>query len=212
MTPRVTGVLSGARRYRGGTTGLLFVAVSINLENILQAPEFPPPRAAERLRNPAGADQLRAHPRPPEQTTVGHRAARDRTRTARDHPAAARHPARAPADPAAWHRSRVVTTAAPAIPTAITGISLIVHWGGGLYWLAPAAVLGTAADVYGGWVPLAEIVRRTVAILTACAETGRRVDGASRGRVTSSSRAVGGTTITRSNGVDWCATGCYSRT
>jgi hypothetical protein len=50
-------------------------------------------------------------------------------------------------------------TAAPAIPTAITGISLIVHWGGGLYWLAPAALLGIAAAVYSGWVLLVEIVR-----------------------------------------------------
>ena len=64
-----------------------------------------------------------------------------------------------PEDPAAWHRSRIVTTAAPAIPTAITGMSLILHWGGGLYWLVPAALLGIAAGVYGGWVLLVEIVR-----------------------------------------------------
>jgi hypothetical protein len=43
-----------------------------------------------------------------------------------------------PEDPAAWHRARIATTAAPAIPTAIAGLSLIVHRGGGLYgWRPP---------------------------------------------------------------------------
>ncbi len=61
-------------------------------------------------------------------------------------------------DPAGWHRSRIATTAAPVIPTAVTGISLIVRWGGGLYWLVPAALLRIAAAVYSGWLLLVEIV------------------------------------------------------
>jgi hypothetical protein len=34
-----------------------------------------------------------------------------------------------------------------------------VHWGGGLYWLVPAVLLGIAAAVSSGWVLLVEIVR-----------------------------------------------------
>jgi hypothetical protein len=38
-------------------------------------------------------------------------------------------------------------------------ISLIAHWGGGLYWLAPTALLGIVGAVYNAWVLLVEIVR-----------------------------------------------------
>jgi hypothetical protein len=64
-----------------------------------------------------------------------------------------------PDDPGAWHRARIATTAAPGVPAAITGISLILRWGGGLYWLVPTALLGIAAAVYSAWVLLVEIVR-----------------------------------------------------
>jgi len=141
-------------------TGLLFVAVSINLESILKRPDFLPPRAAETLaallvvltscaltlvpQNPRllGAELLvvaltllAVIPR--------------QLATRRDQPD----------DPAAWHRARIATTAAPAVPAAIAGVSLIVRWGGGLYWLAPTALLGIAAAVYSAWVLLVEIVR-----------------------------------------------------
>jgi hypothetical protein len=33
------------------------------------------------------------------------------------------------------------------------------EWGGGLYWLAPTALLGIVGAVYNVWVLLAEIVR-----------------------------------------------------
>jgi hypothetical protein len=38
-------------------------------------------------------------------------------------------------------------------------ISLIAHWGCGLYWLAPTALLGIVGAVYNAWVLLVEIVR-----------------------------------------------------
>ena len=141
-------------------TGLLFVAVSINLERILERPSFLPARAAETLAALLAVLVSCALTLVPQNTrllgiellivallllAVTPR----QIATRREHPE----------DPAAWHRSRIATTAAPAIPTAITGLSLIVHWGGGLYWLAPAALLGIAAAVYSGWVLLVEIVR-----------------------------------------------------
>ena len=45
------------------------------------------------------------------------------------------------------------------VPGTIAGISLAAHLGGGLYWLAPAALLGIAGAVYSAWVLLVEIVR-----------------------------------------------------
>jgi hypothetical protein len=45
------------------------------------------------------------------------------------------------------------------VPCAITGFSLLARWGGGFYWLAPAALLGIVGAVYNAWVLLVEIVR-----------------------------------------------------
>ena len=46
-----------------------------------------------------------------------------------------------------------------AFDEAVAGFSFIVHGGGGFYWLAAAALLGTAGAVYNAWVLLVEIVR-----------------------------------------------------
>jgi hypothetical protein len=45
------------------------------------------------------------------------------------------------------------------IPCTIAAFSLIAVWGGGLYWLAAAAVLGMVGAVYNAWVLLVEIKR-----------------------------------------------------
>jgi hypothetical protein len=50
-------------------------------------------------------------------------------------------------------------TAVCAVPALLAGISLAAHWGGGLYWLVPATILGIAGAVYNAWVLLVEIVR-----------------------------------------------------
>jgi hypothetical protein len=39
------------------------------------------------------------------------------------------------------------------------GQQLIDRWGGGFYWLAPAALLGIIGAVYHAWVLLVEILR-----------------------------------------------------
>ena len=41
----------------------------------------------------------------------------------------------------------------------VAGFSLALHGGGGFYWLAPAALLGTVGAVYNAWVLLVEILR-----------------------------------------------------
>jgi hypothetical protein len=62
-------------------------------------------------------------------------------------------------DPLLWSLSRLTTTAAATVPATLSGLSLAIHWGGGLYWLALAALLGIVGAVYGAWVLLVEIVR-----------------------------------------------------
>ena len=62
-------------------------------------------------------------------------------------------------DPLLWTISRMAGTALAAVPCAISGFSLLARWGGGFYWLAPAALLGIVGAVYQAWVLLVEIVR-----------------------------------------------------
>jgi hypothetical protein len=55
--------------------------------------------------------------------------------------------------------SRATANAVALIPGTIAGLSLAAHWGGGLYWLVPTALLGIVGAVYSAWVLLVEIVR-----------------------------------------------------
>src|SRR3984957_14022546 len=66
---------------------------------------------------------------------------------------------RNPDAPLLWSASRMTASGLALIPGIIAGISLAAHWGGGLYWLAPAALCGLAGAVYSAWVLLVEIVR-----------------------------------------------------
>ncbi|MGO9828507.1 MAG: hypothetical protein ACLPJH_00065 [Myxococcaceae bacterium] len=47
----------------------------------------------------------------------------------------------------------------PTVPFAIAGLSLLVHAGGGLYWLVPAVVSSLIAGTLYGWILLVEILR-----------------------------------------------------
>ena len=62
-------------------------------------------------------------------------------------------------DPLLWTVSRMAGTAAATVPCTVARFSLALHGGGGFYWLAPAALLGTVGAVYNAWVLLVEIVR-----------------------------------------------------
>jgi hypothetical protein len=55
--------------------------------------------------------------------------------------------------------SRMVSTALATVPCTSPGSRWLAEWGGGLYWLAPAALLGIVGAVYNAWVLLVEIVR-----------------------------------------------------
>lgn len=47
----------------------------------------------------------------------------------------------------------------PTLPFVIAGLSLVVHAGGGLYWLVPAVVFSFIAGTLYGWILLVEILR-----------------------------------------------------
>jgi hypothetical protein len=142
-------------------TGLLFVAVSLNLDKILKGPAFLPHRAAETLGTlllvlyvsalvlvPQNIRALGVEVLigvvPLQVLVVRSQLQYKRTRQG---------------DPMLWLVSRVSATAVCAVPALLAGISLAAHWGGGLYWLVPATILGIAGAVYNAWVLLVEIVR-----------------------------------------------------
>jgi hypothetical protein len=141
--------------------GLLFVAVSINLDNIVKGTAMLPARAAETLAmllfvvissalalvpqnvRLLGAEIL-AIAVPLTVITVRNQLTFQRQN---------------PDSPLRWSVSRMAASGVALGPGAIAGISLAAHWGGGLYWLAPTALLGIAGAVYSAWVLLVEIVR-----------------------------------------------------
>jgi hypothetical protein len=142
-------------------TGLLFVAVSINLDRILKGGRFLPARAAETLATlllVVASSALALVPQsirllgveilvivvPMLAITIRSQLGQRR---------------RNPDDPLLWTISRMASSAVATVPCAVAGISLIARWGGGLYWLAPTALLGIVGAVYNAWVLLVEIVR-----------------------------------------------------
>jgi hypothetical protein len=142
-------------------TGLLFVAVSINLDRILKGSRFLPTRAAETLATlllVVASSALTLVPQsvrlvgaeiliivvPMLAITVWSQL---------------NHRRRSRCEPLLWTLSRMVSTALATVPCTIAGISLAAEWGGGLYWLAPTALLGIVGAVYNAWVLLVEIVR-----------------------------------------------------
>ena len=141
--------------------GLLFVAVSLNLDRILEGPWFLPRRAAETLAILVFVLYVSALVLVPQNIralgveilvvvvpfiviTTRSQLAHLRTRTD---------------DPLVWLVGRTLTTTICTLPGLLAGISLVAHWGGGLYWLVPCAVLGIAGTVFSAWVLLVEIAR-----------------------------------------------------
>ena len=142
-------------------TGLLFVAVSINLDRIVKGGKSLPARAAETLAILLLVLVSCALPLVPQSIRlVGVEiliivvpmlaiTVRNQLRQRR----------RNPDDPMLWTISRMTSTALATVPCTLAGLSLTAHWGGGLYWLVPTALLGIAGAVYNAWVLLVEIVR-----------------------------------------------------
>jgi modulator of FtsH protease len=156
----VDGVLRCDDRGRAALAGLLFVAVSLNLDNILKSTMLPA-RAAETLAIllfvmissalalvPQDVELLGAEiliiAAPLTAIT-----ARSQLKFQRQNPDL----------PLQWSVSRAAASGVALVPGMIAGVSLAAHWTGGLYWLVPTALLGIAGAVYSAWVLLVEIVR-----------------------------------------------------
>lgn len=61
--------------------------------------------------------------------------------------------------PLSWRITRIVTALASSVPMLAAGISLLAEQGGGLYWLVAAVILAFCAGVGNAWVLLVEVVR-----------------------------------------------------
>jgi hypothetical protein len=141
--------------------GLVFVAVSINLHRILSYPWLPD-RVGETVtllvavlvesllllapgqsRVALGAEML----------IIGAAAWAAVTAT---HLRLRRHRAR---QTPVQRRTRIVAGQLASLPAVIAGASLLVHAGGGLYWLLAGITLSVLAAVFNAWVLLIEIAR-----------------------------------------------------
>ena len=141
-------------------TGLIFVAVSINLEQVLKYPALPP-RAVETLSILIGLLVLSVFVLIPGQSltalgveilvlgvVMGTALLVKRIRLPR-----------AAGQPLTWTLTPVGVIAAATLPMAAAGISVLVRGGGGLYWLVAALILGFAGAVFNAWILLVEIHR-----------------------------------------------------
>jgi hypothetical protein len=61
--------------------------------------------------------------------------------------------------PVSWKVTRVVASLAASLPAIIAGATLLWGAGGGLYWLVPCFVISFAAGLGNAWVLLVEVVR-----------------------------------------------------
>jgi hypothetical protein len=142
-------------------TGLLFVAISINLDKIVKDEKTLSTRAAEALATLLLVVVTSAVALIPQSTrlmgleililalpilglTVSKQVIQRRQRSS---------------DPLYWTISRALSIGAGTIPCTIAGFSLAFHAGGGFYWLASAGLLGIVGAVYNAWVLLIEIIR-----------------------------------------------------
>jgi hypothetical protein len=141
-------------------TGLIFVAVSINLSLILKLPSLPP-RARETLSVALGLLLLSVFVLVPGQSlallgtellALGVMLAASLLRTR------LRLPRRAD-EPLIWTTVPIAVVLVATLPMVAAGISLLVGGGGGLYWLVPALVLGFAGVLLNAWILLVEIQR-----------------------------------------------------
>jgi hypothetical protein len=157
-----TGFFAAVTGAAAALAGLLFVAVSINLQELLKpANASLPGRAAETLAMVLFVVVSAALVLVPQATWVlGAEilvvalpltavTLRNQVRYRRQYP---EHPLH-------WALARMAATGAPLLLALLGGISLAAHGGGGLYWLVPSSLLGVASAVYSAWVMLVEILR-----------------------------------------------------
>lgn len=66
---------------------------------------------------------------------------------------------RRPGEPLNWLVGRILATQLATLPMIAAGISLLVERGGGLYWTAPAMLISIFTALFDAWVLLVEIQR-----------------------------------------------------
>jgi hypothetical protein len=64
-----------------------------------------------------------------------------------------------PHHPVSWRVTRIVAALASSVPILVAGASLLAEGGGGLYWLLAGVLLALLAGVGNAWVLLVEVVR-----------------------------------------------------
>ena len=142
-------------------TGLLFVAVSINLQQIL-AYAWLPGRAAQTLLILGTIMFAATLGLVPGQSSrvlgveIAVVAAVAWFAAMRSHWKARTEQARVATWPRWW---AVVGIQLALVPFIVCGVSLLARWGGGLYWLVPGVVLALVVALSNAWVLLVEIVR-----------------------------------------------------
>jgi hypothetical protein len=142
-------------------TGLVFVAVSINLEKVLEVHGLPG-RAGESIVMFAGVLILSFSLLMPGQsrTAVGVELLVGGVLLVALLVLIALPGLNRPTtQPLSWRITRIVVALAASVPVIVAGVSVLVEWGGGLYWLAAAFALALAAGVANAWVLLVEVVR-----------------------------------------------------
>jgi hypothetical protein len=142
-------------------TGLLFVAVSINLERILSFPKLPA-RAGETLTLlllVVVIASLGLAPQSPAALALEVIACAGGT-AAIVLAVQLRHGPDDPADPIWWYLTRIATIQVPALLFLAAGITLALRQGGGMYWMLPAVLTAFLGAVYTAWVLLVEIIRQ----------------------------------------------------
>jgi len=140
-------------------TGLLFVAVSINLTKILALPQLPG-RAGESLMMLVAVLLV---------TSLGLVPGQSRVALGAEilavavmvwiYPMVLQKRAVVPDAPLRWTLTRVVSHQMGTVPLLVCGVSLLFEAGGGLYWLAAGALLSFISAIVNSWVLLVEILR-----------------------------------------------------
>jgi modulator of FtsH protease len=150
------GVIAAA----ASLTGLLFVAVSINLSAILQSKVLPR-RALETLSLLMGLVFLSVFMLvpAPSPTTLGIQLTCLGTAIGVPLLVARLRTAREPDDPLIWTAGPAAVILGASLPMVIAGVTLIAGGGGGLFWLVPEVLSALLGAVINAWVLLVEIHR-----------------------------------------------------
>jgi hypothetical protein len=142
-------------------SGLVIVAISINLQRILLFPQLPG-RAAEMLIMLVGAllaSSFALIPGQPLSGLGGEIVGAGLLMTVAPIAIQARQIPLLKSQPVTWWLWRLVIVLCSGVPVLIGGVYLLVGASGGLYWVAAGIMLTLAATVWNAWVLLVEILR-----------------------------------------------------